>query len=66
MKYYKLFLCLFVSSIMTAQIDFNASTLSGYESNINKVPSSLLSGGDLLEKEDLYMNSAYQDSYSTI
>ena len=61
MKYYTLFLCLFVSSILSAQIDFSASTLSGYESNINKVPDILEVNGDVLEREDLYMSSAYQD-----
>lgn len=61
MKYYTLFLCLFVSSFLSAQIDFSASTLSGYENNINKVPDVLEVNGDILEREDLYMSSAYQD-----
>lgn len=61
MKNLTLFLCLFVSSIMTAQIDFTASSLSGYESNINKAPKTLEMNGDFLDKEDLYLNSIYQD-----
>lgn len=62
MRYYKLFLCLFLSTGLSAQISFNASTLSGYESNINKVPSTFFTNGELLEREDLHMNSAYQDA----
>lgn len=61
MKYYKLFLFLFLSTTVTSQIDFSASTLSGYESNINKSPNSLEVDNELLGKEDLHINSAYQD-----
>lgn len=61
MKYYPLLLCLFVSSILTAQIDFSATTYSGYEQNILQVPDLFEANGELLTQEDLYANSAYQD-----
>lgn len=61
MKYYPLFLCLFVSSILSAQIDFSATTFSGYEGNILQVPDLLEVNGELLEQEDLYANSGYQE-----
>lgn len=61
MKYYPLILCLFLSSILSAQVDFSATTFSGYESNILQVPDLLEVNGELLEQEDLYANSAYQE-----
>jgi len=61
MKYYPLILCLFLSSILSAQIDFSATTFSGYETNILQVPDLLEVDGELLEQEDLYANSAYQE-----
>lgn len=61
MKYYPVILCLFLSSIVSAQIDFSATTYSGYERNILQVPDILEANGEVLEEEDLYANSAYQD-----
>lgn len=61
MKYYPAILCLFLTSILSAQIDFSATTFSGYESNINQVPDALDVNGELLTEDDLYMSSAYQD-----
>lgn len=61
MKYYTAILCLFFTTITTAQIDVSLSTLSGYETNINRYPEQFIKNGILLNKEDLHLNSMYQD-----
>ena len=61
MRYYTVILCLFLSSYSIAQLDVTAGTVIGFETNINQVPDRLELNEDLFEKEDLYMNSAYQD-----
>lgn len=55
-------IALFVSTIATAQIQVKFSTFSGYESNINRAPLIFDNGDEILEKEDLHMNSLYQDA----
>lgn len=62
MKIYHSILALLFTSLVTAQIEVKFSTYSGYERNINRAPTILDNGDDILEKEDLYMNSMYQDA----
>lgn len=61
MKYYKVLFCLIFTSNLFAQTDFKVSALSGFETNINRSPSSLEIDDELITKEDLHLNSFYQD-----
>ena len=62
MKHYILiFLCLFLSKVSYAQFDLTASSSTGYESNILRSPSRIIQDDELLESEDIYRNSIYQD-----
>lgn len=61
MKYYIAFFCLIFTVNSFAQTDFKVSTLSGFETNINRSPSSLEIDDELFTREDLHLNSFYQD-----
>ena len=61
MKYYQLSICLFLPFFLTAQINFTTTTLTGFELNINKSPKILVIEGEVIDKEELYLNSMYQD-----
>ena len=59
--YIQLFLCLCVSNLISAQFEVSASTLSGYESNILRVPDRLLIDDEIINDDELYQSSFYQD-----
>ncbi len=61
MKYYTTLLCLFFSAITSAQIEISVSSLSGFEANIYRTPDQFVEDDILLNKEDLHLNSIYQD-----
>lgn len=62
MKFYSTILALIASYTLTAQIDFKVSTLTGYETNINRAPSVFESEDGTMTSEDLFLNSLYQDA----
>lgn len=53
---------LLISTAITAQFSVSVSTLSGYETNINKKPESYNLNNVLIGKEKLHKNSFYQEA----
>jgi len=54
---------IFQSFFAAAQFNVSIGTFSGYESNINKSPDGLLQDDILLKREQLHLNSSYQDGF---
>ena len=63
---FKLLIFLLVPCVMQGQLDISLSTLGGKENNINRSPNSWIEEDSLLEGEELYMNSIYQDIRANI
>lgn len=61
MKKFQLLVLMVFSLNALGQTSVYFSTLSGYESNINRAPELLEQNGELLEGDDLFLNSYYQD-----
>ena len=61
MKYTIVCISVLVTLCAHSQVKVSFSSLSGYETNIYKSPSSFVSEGELLDKNDLFASSAYQD-----
>lgn len=61
MKYTTLIFCVLGTLCANSQLKVTASSLAGYETNIYKSPSILISDGEVLNESELFASSAYQD-----
>ncbi|MGV6832374.1 MAG: hypothetical protein ACWA5P_12530 [bacterium] len=64
--YILLFFCLFSSQLMVGQFNLDVSSLSGFESNILRVPDQLLDDDELITSDELYRSSYFQDVIATL